>query len=303
MPNRLTDTTIWKKQKWFKKLPPLYKLAWKYLTDECDHAGFWKVDLSELLDDLGLDEFDFEKFLVACNQDFDKRTGKGIHRQRIMKINDAEVWVTGFIQFQYANRNGKLFLTFNAARSAIELLKLKELYVLAIDYKYICLANGEPLTTLPNSSEPFRTLDNPSEPFGTVLNPNSISISNSLDDMLIEEDSKEEIVVNNSKSEKKTFPKNPTDKDLGLELPEKFIQPLIQFLKINKAQDKTVGQIKTSWEFFKVKRFDGINFYDSPSKIYEHFLNTAKSELNGQQSNSTSLNGSKPSRIEALKKW
>lgn len=105
MAKRYTDTTIWKKQRWFKKLPPIYKLAWKYITDTCDHAGILKIDFSEFVDDLGLEEFDILDFIKQCNTDFDKSNGKKIERDRIKLLKNNTVWITGFLKFQYESKD------------------------------------------------------------------------------------------------------------------------------------------------------------------------------------------------------
>lgn len=303
MPNRLTDTTIWKKQKWFKKLPPLYKLAWKYLTDECDHAGFWKVDLSELLDDLGLDDFDFDDFLLTCNKDYDKRTGKGIHRQRIMKINDTEVWLTGFIQFQYGKKSGKLVISFNATKSAIELLIERNLYTLAIDSKYICIEKWQPS---PSHQQAAGDTDYQQEAAAGVYEqeaPNSISISKGISNVLpLVVLSKEESTII-EEEQKSKFSNYPTHENLQIELPEIYINKIIELYKINKNLSKSVGQVKTEFEFFKVQTFTGKNFYKSLPDIFSHFMNIIKKSQNGQQPYSASSNGIKPSRVEALRKF
>lgn len=44
MSKRLTDTDKWKKG-FIKSLSPAYKLLWLYITDDCNHAGIWDVDL------------------------------------------------------------------------------------------------------------------------------------------------------------------------------------------------------------------------------------------------------------------
>lgn len=160
MANRYTDTTIWKKQKWFKKLPPLYKLAWRYLTDECNHAGVWKIDLSELLDDLGLEDFDLLDLILMCNKDFDKKTGKGIHRQRIIQISDSHIWITGFITFQYGGKDQKIKTTNNIVKSAIEILNTFNIYELAISNGYIVYDTSK---STPTTSEHLETLQNTSE--------------------------------------------------------------------------------------------------------------------------------------------
>lgn len=44
MAKRFTDTEKWA-DPWFRKLPPKIKLFWFYVTENCDPAGVWKVDL------------------------------------------------------------------------------------------------------------------------------------------------------------------------------------------------------------------------------------------------------------------
>lgn len=105
MAKRYTDTTIWKNQRWFKKLSPIHKLAWKYITDTCDHAGILKIDFSEFVDDLGLEEFDILDFIKHCNTDFDKANGKKIERERIKLLKNNIVWITGFLKFQYESKD------------------------------------------------------------------------------------------------------------------------------------------------------------------------------------------------------
>jgi hypothetical protein len=201
MPNRLTDTNIWKRQRWFKNLPPLYKLAWKYLTDMCDHAGIWKIDMAEFLDDTGIDDFDLEDFIVKCNQDFNKKTGKIIFRQRAMKLNDAELWLTGFIAFQYSNKTtGSVNLHFNAARSAIKIIDDKNLYSLAVDNKFFSVETTQQSRTVADSPEQSATLPDSSEPSETVVNPNSTSNSNSKE---VGIETTEQEVTNTKSGEKK----------------------------------------------------------------------------------------------------
>ena len=67
MAKRFNDTDIWKKQRWFRKLKPDYKLAFYYIKDQCNHAGIWEVDCSDLIEDLGLLSFDINDFLVSIN--------------------------------------------------------------------------------------------------------------------------------------------------------------------------------------------------------------------------------------------
>lgn len=155
MASRLTDTTIWKKQKWFKKLPLEYKLCWKYLTDECDYVGIWKVDFSELLEDLGVDEFDFEEFIKACNKDYDKKTGKGIHRERIMKIDEHLIWLTGFMSFQYGGKTGIISSKNNTVPNAIKYLTSLNLFQLGLNMRYFKVEGHKPLEAPLSPSKPL----------------------------------------------------------------------------------------------------------------------------------------------------
>ena len=123
MANRQTDTKIWTTQRWFKKLHPSHKLAWKYLTDVCDHAGIWKIDFGQLVDDTGLEDFDLTVFIHSCNQDYDKENGQKISRERIKIVNKKTVWLTGFIRFQYENKDFMINPEVPAINSALTILK------------------------------------------------------------------------------------------------------------------------------------------------------------------------------------
>lgn len=123
MANRLNDNTIWKKQRWFKKLSPINKLAWKYIVDTCDHAGIYKIDYGEIVDDLGIEDFDLCDFIDSCNMDFDKETGKKIKRERLILVDKTTLWITGFIRFQYENKSDLLVKTNSPAiYSALSIL-------------------------------------------------------------------------------------------------------------------------------------------------------------------------------------
>jgi hypothetical protein len=108
MAKRFTDTDLWKKQRWFRKLNPLNKLVFCYIKDLCNHAGIWKVECSDLIDDLGLDEFDINQFIEAVNTEFDKITGKKILKERLLLLSDNILWISGFVQFQYEGKDGKV---------------------------------------------------------------------------------------------------------------------------------------------------------------------------------------------------
>lgn len=106
MAKRFTDTDLWKNQRWFRKLQPLHKLAFCYIKDECNHAGIWKIDCSDLVEDLGLKEFDLNDFIVSVNIEFDKMTGQRANKERVIVVNSTLLWITGFIQFQYEGKDG-----------------------------------------------------------------------------------------------------------------------------------------------------------------------------------------------------
>lgn len=122
MAKRQTDTKIWTTQRWFKKLHPNDKLVWKYLTDMCDHAGIWKVDVGQLGEDTGIEYFDLKSFIACCNQDFDKENGEKISRERIKLVNKNTVWLTGFIRFQYETKDFVINPEVPAINSALTIL-------------------------------------------------------------------------------------------------------------------------------------------------------------------------------------
>lgn len=139
MAKRFTDTNIWKSQKWFKRLSPIHKLFWKYLTDSCDHAGVWKIDYLAITDDLGIDDFLLTDFVTACNKDFEKLTGKPIEKTRVLVIKDSAIWLTGFMQFQYENKMLLINPKVAVVRSALEILKGFGMLQEGLDKGYIRL--------------------------------------------------------------------------------------------------------------------------------------------------------------------
>lgn len=143
MAKRFTDTDIWKTQRWFRKLVPEYKLAFCYIKDTCNHAGLWKVDCSDLIEDLGLSEFDFPLFIETVNIEFDKVSGKKINKERIRLVEKNYLWLTGFIQFQYEGKD-RLVNHFAApVRTALLFLSSLNLLDESLNKKYITLK--EPL--------------------------------------------------------------------------------------------------------------------------------------------------------------
>lgn len=108
MSKRFTDTDIWKKQRWFRKLSPTNKLVFCYIKDMCNHAGIWRVECSDLIDDLGLEEFNMADFITAVNLEFDKVSGSKINKERLILLDGNLLWLTGFVQFQYEGKEGKV---------------------------------------------------------------------------------------------------------------------------------------------------------------------------------------------------
>jgi hypothetical protein len=74
---------------WFRKLPPIHKVLWLFLCDNCDHAGIWKVDMDALEYYIG-SKFHQTEVLQQINH------GK----ERIKAISDNEWFITTFVLFQ-----------------------------------------------------------------------------------------------------------------------------------------------------------------------------------------------------------
>jgi len=265
MTKRFSDIKIWKSQKWFKKLNPNQKLAWLYLTAICDHAGIWKIDISEFLDDTGLEEFDLDDFLLACNHDYDKKSGKKVQRERIAKIETEHLWLTGFICFQYGDKAQKICGISPAIKSAFDMLKAFNVYELAIKKGYILF--GVPL----NPSKPLQTVPNPLEPFGTP--------SNGSEPLQRGKDKDKALSLGDSGSEKGDgavkWNNKPSATDLN-GLPEVNAGAAIEFIRIKQHVTITIKDVMGMWNIFKIQNLTGENFYSSKEKVYSHFLNWIK---------------------------
>ncbi len=122
MAKRFGDTEIWKKQRWFRKLTPEYKLAFCYIKDQCDHAGIWNIDCSDLIEDLGLNSFDLNLFVESINTEYDKVSGEKVVKERIIFLNKNCIWVTGFIQFQYEGKDKLIKASNNLVKGALFIL-------------------------------------------------------------------------------------------------------------------------------------------------------------------------------------
>ena len=148
MAKRFGDTDIWKKQRWFRKLSPEYKLAFCYIKDQCDHAGIWNVDCTDLVEDLGIKEFDLPDFVDKCNIEFDKNNGQITLKERLRLLDKGYLWVIGFIQFQYKGKEGLVNPYANPVKTALLLIKGYGLLDEALSKKWITLT--QPLDEIPD---------------------------------------------------------------------------------------------------------------------------------------------------------
>jgi hypothetical protein len=157
MAKRFTDTEIWKKQRWFRKLSPVNKLAFFYIKDQCNHAGIWKIDCSDLIDDIGLKDFNLDEFINEMNLDFDKINGSKIHKERVKKVKDNNLWITGFLQFQYESKE-KLVSINPCVKTALQILNGLDVYKEGLNKGYITLK--EKIITHDNTLETAKDKDN-----------------------------------------------------------------------------------------------------------------------------------------------
>jgi len=108
MPKRFTDTDLWKNQRWFRKLSYKNKISFFYIKDRCNHAGLWKIDCNDLMEDIGFDSFDLKDFIDSINTEYDGITGNKVLRDRILLVKNNHLWITGFLQFQYEGKDKKV---------------------------------------------------------------------------------------------------------------------------------------------------------------------------------------------------
>ena len=86
MARRLIDTMIWSKP-WFTELTPAEKLAWFYVSHNCDNIGLWSPNyrLAEFI--IG-QQLDWSKFAEKCNGNIEiQPTGKW--------------WIVDYCKFQH----------------------------------------------------------------------------------------------------------------------------------------------------------------------------------------------------------
>ncbi|KAF0148754.1 MAG: hypothetical protein FD143_2836 [Ignavibacteria bacterium] len=109
MAKRFTDNNKWSKV-WFRKLTPTEKCFWIYLTDNCDHAGFWEVDWETV-----------EHFIGT---QIDPEEIKEVFSKQIIEIDNNKKWfIKDFIEFQYNCSIGELNPLNKVHNSVLTILK------------------------------------------------------------------------------------------------------------------------------------------------------------------------------------
>ena len=142
MAKRFIDPDIWKKQRWFRVLKPDYKLSFLYIISQCDHAGIWNIDCSDLIEDTGIEEdFDIDHFLGLCNIEFNKKTGKKNFKERLRLLPNGYIWVTQYIQWQCGPNDGKGLCSIRSGPviSALKKLATMDLLSDAIENRHVKL--------------------------------------------------------------------------------------------------------------------------------------------------------------------
>jgi hypothetical protein len=115
---RFTDSDKWRKP-WFRALNAPAKMAWIYLTDNCDHAGIWPAAFDLMSGDVGI-HVD-EESLVRWFGD------------KIIKIDETKFFIAGYVEFQY----GELKSDSKPHLSVIRILEKN-----GIDPKTLTLSKG-----------------------------------------------------------------------------------------------------------------------------------------------------------------
>ena len=91
MAKRFTDTDKWKKP-FIRGLEAPYKLLWFYILDDCDHAGFWIVDL--------------DIASIRCGHTFNEEDVIKTFNGQVDVVREGELWfIRDFIDFQYGTLN------------------------------------------------------------------------------------------------------------------------------------------------------------------------------------------------------
>jgi hypothetical protein len=94
MANRLTDNEKWKKI-WFRKLTPVEKCFWNYLTDSCNVAGIWEVD------------FETAAFFIGSELNINEI--KQTFQKQFIEFDNSRRWyIIDYIEFQCKCTIGQL---------------------------------------------------------------------------------------------------------------------------------------------------------------------------------------------------
>lgn len=257
MAKRLTDTDIWKTQRWFRKLDPLDKLAFCYIKDQCNHAGIWKIDCTDLMEDLGIEDFNLQKFITSINAEFDKMSGKRIRKERVIIVKENFLWITGFVQFQYESKEGKVSPDAAPVKTALQILQGYDILKEAFDKGYITLV--KPLLT----------------PHATAKDIDIVKDIHST-----KKDTTRKKTANWRKikpAPPPPFNTMPKLEDFG-DLPEKYFTTIIGLVKLKNQVKISPETVTALWDVFKVQHLTGGNYYPNEGRVYSHFINIIKKE-------------------------
>lgn len=142
MSKKLTLASKWKNERWFRLLLPEYKLVLCYLEGICDIDGTWPINCPDLIDDLRIQpSFNLQEFITACNTDYDILTGVAIEKQRIVKVGDSILWLTGYIKLQLEDRFEQINPSGNYAKASFKKLAGKGVLFEGIQRGWVPLPN------------------------------------------------------------------------------------------------------------------------------------------------------------------
>lgn len=106
MAKRFTDTELYDREA-FLVLPPRLKVAWEILNKRCNHFGVWQISMTKLSFEVGetvtLDEL---------KQHF-----------KVQVFSDDQLYIEGFVAFQYGDDEGRLSPNNRFHRSVAEKLR------------------------------------------------------------------------------------------------------------------------------------------------------------------------------------
>jgi len=92
--NRLTDTNKWKDD-WFVELPPSSKLIFMYLCENCDDAGFYKLNSKFMSNQLGMKDSKIVSILLEKNKD-----NTTLRKSLIFSNDSRKIWIKNFLFYQ-----------------------------------------------------------------------------------------------------------------------------------------------------------------------------------------------------------